>query len=116
MDELIHLDISRNANSMEDSSMVIGSTSSMKKHFENQFQNIFELSLPIKEVLMPLSFGGGLNNIDQIVSFVFRCGEKRGQYRCLESPNLIPNVPKIRLTICCRSIDCLKVGDDYEVS
>lgn len=119
VDELIYLDISRNGEfNVEDSSMVIGSTSSMKKHFEKPPQNIFEfISYLSKKCFMPLSFGGGLNNIDQIQKVLSSGADKFVvNTAAFESPNLISECPKkFGSQSVVVSIDCLKVGDDYEV-
>ena len=68
VDELIYLDISRSGRiNVEDGLAVIGSTSSKKKVFEKKPKGIYEFVQFLSErCFMPLTFGGGLNNIEQI--------------------------------------------------
>ena len=62
-----------------------------EKHFEKPPRNIFEfVSYLSKKCFMPLSFGGGLNNIDQIQKVLSSSADKFVvNTAAFEDPNLI---------------------------
>ena len=68
VDELIYLDITRKGIvDIDSSSNVIGATSAIKRYIDKPPENIFEfIEYLSKRCFMPLTFGGGINDVETI--------------------------------------------------
>jgi cyclase len=68
VDELIYLDISRTGKiDIDETSKVIGSTSAKKRYINGQPKDIYEfVEFLSTKCFMPLTYGGGIKDIDQI--------------------------------------------------
>jgi imidazole glycerol-phosphate synthase subunit HisF len=119
VDELIYLDISRTGNiSIEDSSTVIGSTSSRKAVFEDRPKNIYEfIEYLSNHCFMPLAFGGGIKNLDQIQKILSSGADKVViNTSAFQNPDLISDCAlKFGSQSVVVSIDCKKTAIGYEV-
>lgn len=119
VDELIYLDISRKGQfNVEEFDAVIGSTSSKKKHYDYIPKTIYEfISYLSHRCFMPLSFGGGLTNVDQIQKVLASGADKFViNTAAFDTPKLITRCAKqFGSQSVIVSIDCKETENGYEV-
>lgn len=119
VDELIYLDISRRAKFIvEETSSVIGSTSSKKKHYDKLPENRYEfVQFLSRRCFMPLCFGGGLETTEDIRK-ILACGADKVTINtfAFKTPQLITEASKaFGSQAVVVSIDCRKTEIGYEV-
>ncbi len=119
VDELIYLDISRKGNiDIDETASVIGATSAQKRYINMIPTNIYEfVEYLSKKCFMPLTFGGGINSMEQIRRILKSGADKITlNSAAFKKPDLVTDAAKeFGSQSIIVSIDCKKTDMGYEV-